>query len=146
RRRRPWLPLAAAAAVALFAVGGIVMVRDGEGSNDDVVAEVLDAPDVQERPFEGELAGSLTAWYSPDEAAVVVDGLDVAPVGESETYQLWLVQDSGIESVGVFRPDDDGRVSVAFDGSGLGDDALAITVEPAGGSDQPTQAPIAQTA
>jgi anti-sigma-K factor RskA len=145
RRRSRWLPLAAAAAVAFLAVAGIVLVRNGDANDDDVVAAVLEASDLQERPFDGELAVSLTAFYSPAAGALVVDGLDVEPVDEGETYQLWLVGESGAESIGLFRPDDDGRVLVAFAGADPGDLPLGITVEPAGGSDQPTQEPLATT-
>ena len=58
---------------------------------------------------------------------------------------MWLAGDDGVRAVGLFRPDGDGRVEIGFDDTdpdGLG---LGITIEPAGGSAEPTL-PIVATA
>lgn len=139
RRRPRWMPMAAAAAVALVAIGGVVMINDRDSGN-DVVAEVIEATDANEWDFGGELPGALRAVYSADVDALVLEGVDVGGLTDAETYQLWRVDPAAdtVESVGVFRPDDDGRVLVAFEGADPTDVTLGITVEPAGGSDEPT--------
>lgn len=155
RRRARWMPAAAAAAIALIAVAGVVLINDGAANDDvadDVVAEVIDASDASNWQFDGDLvagggSGSLRAVYSADADALVLEGVGIDPLSDAETYQLWLVDatDDRVESVGVFRPDDDGRVLLAFEGADPDESMLGITVEPAGGSEQPTL-PIVATA
>lgn len=145
RRRSRWMPLLAAAAVALLAVAGVVITRDDGGGTDDLVARVIDAPDAEERAFEGDLNGSLTAVYSNELDALVLEGVDLDQISDAETLQLWLVGGDRPESVGVFRPDDDGQVVVGFTGVDPQELTLGVTIEPAGGSAQPTE-PILATA
>lgn len=143
RRRSRWLPVAAAAALALVVAGGVVVVRNDDST--DVIADVIDADDAEVRTFDGELPGSLRAVFSAEANSLVIDGVGVAAVGADLTYQLWLVDDAGARSVGLFEPDSDGRVAVAFEGSDPDGFVLGITVEPAGGSAAPTD-PIVATA
>ena len=145
RRSPRWLPFAAAAAIALLVVGGVVATRQ---DSPDVVAQVIAADDAQTRTFNEDFPGQLRAVYSSEVDGLVVDGEDVRVLSSDETYQLWLVDDSGAtgaQSVGVFRPDDDGRVAAAFDGTDPTGFVLGVTVEPAGGSSSPTE-PIVATA
>ena len=118
----------------------------GKGGGIHHVRLPTDAPDDAEvRPFEGEVGGSLRAVYSPTVGALVVDGVGVDVLEDSETYQLWLVGDDGVRSVGLFRPDGDGRVEIGFDDTDPDGLVLGITIEPAGGSAEPTL-PIVATA
>jgi anti-sigma-K factor RskA len=138
RRRRPVAWLAAAAAVMLIAAGGVfVATRNDDASDDSAIAAVLDADDVTTRTLEGSLGATLELAYSADEGAMVVTGDDVPAVGDDETYQLWMVDDSGSVPAATFRPDDSGHVAVRVDGdpSGL---VVGVTLEPSGGSEQPT--------
>jgi anti-sigma-K factor RskA len=75
----------------------------------------------------------------------VIDGVGVASAGANSTYQVWLVDVGGARSVGLFEPEPDGRVSVAFAGVDPAGFTLGITVEPDGGSETPTD-PIVATA
>ena len=64
-----------------------------------------------------------------------------------DVYELWRIAGPTPEPViREFRPDDDGTVAVLMEGLDPGDDVFAVTLEPAGGSDQPTSEPIAVTA
>jgi anti-sigma-K factor RskA len=138
RRRRRWPAITAAvAAAAVLIVGGVVLVSN-QASAPDGIAAVVDAPDAQERTLDGELGGTLTVVYSESEGAIVVEGDGLAPLDESQTYQLWLVDDTGAASAGVFRPDADGAVAARFDGVDPTGFVLGVTEEPAGGSDSPT--------
>ena len=134
RRVRPML--FAAAAVALFAVGGVVLVATNDSSPDPIAA-VLEAPDATTRSLTGEI-DDLTVVYSASEDALVVEGDGLPVLDDTATYQLWLVDDDGATSVGVFRPDANGRVAERFaerDPTGF---VLGVTQEPAGGSESPT--------
>lgn len=137
RARRRFRPtLLAAAAVALFAVGGVVLVATNDNSSDPIAA-VIDAPDATTRPLAGEI-DVLTVTYSPSEGALVVEGDGVPVLDDTATYQLWLVGDDGAMSVGIFRPDADGMVSERFSDADPTGFVLGVTQEPAGGSESPT--------
>jgi anti-sigma-K factor RskA len=137
RSRRGIRPaMLAAAAVALFAVGGVVVMVTGDDATDPIAA-VVEAPDATARPLTGEMGG-LTVIYSASQDSLVVEGEGVPVVDDTATYQLWLVGDDGATSVGIFRPDTDGRVSERFGGVDPTGFVLGVTREPAGGSESPT--------
>jgi anti-sigma factor RsiW len=77
---------------------------------------------------------------SPDgeDGALVVDGLP--PLGESQQYQVWLIRDGQRTSGAVFSTDEKyyGGTRIRAPGSLLEYSAVDITIEPAGGSSQPT--------
>lgn len=136
RRRRVMSFVAAAAAALVVVVGAAVIVSDDRG-DPDPVAEILDAPDVREHSLTGELSG-LRIFFSPSEQVLVVEGVGVrAPTG-SNTFELWKVGADGAIPIGLFRPDDDGRVVQRFEGVDIDGFMLGVTEEPPGGSEQPT--------
>jgi len=73
-----------------------------------------------------------------DDGALVVDGLP--PLGESQQYQLWLTRDGQRTSGAVFSTDekDYGGTRIRAPGSLLEYSSVGITIEPTGGSPQPT--------
>jgi anti-sigma-K factor RskA len=83
-----------------------------------------------------------TLVYVPRDhtAIVTVDG--VPDPGGSRTYQMWLIRDGRPESVGTMRPDAGGKADVTLSRDLSGYQEFAITVEPTGGSPQPTGAKI----
>jgi hypothetical protein len=83
--------------------------------------------------------------FSASEAALVVLGEGVPILSASETYQLWLVDDEGATSAGLFRPDAKGVVEFRVDGVDPTGFTVGITKEPAAGSATPT-APILASA
>lgn len=135
RRIRPAI-LAAAAAVALFVAGGLVLIAQNSDPSDPIAA-VVEAPDASSRRLAGEIP-TLTAVYSPSEGALVLQGEAVPVLDDTETYQLWLVGDDGATSVGIFRPDADGTVSERFTDADPTGFVIGVTEEPAGGSESPT--------
>lgn len=74
--------------------------------------------------------------------AVVVDGLP--PLDENRQYQVWLVRDGKRTSGAIFSTDEENyagmRIRIA--GSLLEYSAVDVTIEPAGGSTQPTGAQV----
>ncbi len=138
RARRRFRPmLLAAAAVALFAVGGVALVATNGDNSSDPIASVIDAPDATTRSLVGEF-DDLTVTYSASEDALVVQGRGLRPLDDATTYQLWLVGDDGATSVGLFRPDADGAVAQRFPEADPTGFVLGVTQEPAGGSESPT--------
>ena len=73
-----------------------------------------------------------------DSGALIVDGLP--PLGEDQQYQLWLVRDGQRTSGAVFSTDEKnyGGTRIRAPGSLLEYSSVGITIEPSGGSPQPT--------
>jgi anti-sigma-K factor RskA len=73
-----------------------------------------------------------------DSGALVVDGL--RPLGESQQYQLWLILDGKRTSGAVFSTDEKnyGGTRIRAPRSLLDYSSVGITIEPTGGSPQPT--------
>jgi anti-sigma-K factor RskA len=134
-----WQAIAAAFVVlaAGLLVWNIVLQRDSGSSFDARNATAV-------RPLQGngEQTGSGTVLYFADEHKAVVIG-DMPPIAGDKTYQLWSLDDSGTpRSIGLMRPDASGHTNVVVDYDASKASGLAITLEPAGGSPQPTSDPI----
>lgn len=77
-----------------------------------------------------------------DEGFVIAAGL--APLPDHQTYQLWLISDGKPVSMSIFDVDSEGKNTQLIRGLPTpgATNLLGITVEPSGGSTQPTSAPI----
>lgn len=82
--------------------------------------------------------GFVLISASGDEGALVVDGLP--PLGENQQYQLWLIRDGKRTSGAVFSTDEKnyGGTRIRAPRSLLDYSSVGITIEPKGGSQQPT--------
>ena len=140
---------AAAAVLLVVSVAlGVVLARnisDLDASKQQAAAmtELLSAEDTHI------VSGSTTAGLkgtvvvSRQRGQVMLLANDVPKAPDGKTYQVWLIG-SDFRSIGVFDPDFTGRASVV-DTPGIRDaTAIGITVEPDGGSPQPTTTPIMQ--
>ncbi len=144
---RPMTMLAAAAAaVALVIGGGVVANVVGNASYQQAQADKLAlinaASDVQRATEQVESGGRATLVWSGELglSALIVDGLDELPAGK--TYQLWYIRADGIIPAGTFDVSDDGTTWRVLDGAMAAGDTVGVTIEPRGGSDEPTTAPI----
>ncbi|MEX2550747.1 MAG: anti-sigma factor [Nitriliruptoraceae bacterium] len=158
RRRAPrWSErLTAAAAVLVIAVAGLSYVvvdlnaelAEVERAGDQAQAtaerlgDVLAAPDAQLATAEtGDGATArVVASEARGGAVFVAEGLADVPSGR--TYQLWLIDESGPESAGLFTPSADGRVMQLLTGNVSDSVVVGVTVEPDGGSPEPTTDPV----
>ncbi len=141
RSRRWWRqPATAAAAVlAVVAIGlGAVAVAQGDRADRAEeraarIAAVATDPDRVERTVEADSGGSATVVAADGTALFRTADLRVLP--SDRVYQLWLVSGDDVQSAGVL-----GRggqlAAIVEDVSAT--DALAVTVEPSGGSEEPT--------
>lgn len=133
--------LAAAAAVVVVGGGaiGIGSVLDEDTTLEAAVVEVFEAQDAHVAEVET-THGSLRVATSPGEGEMAVDTSGLHTLDSGHVYQLWAIRDGSPVSVGIL--DDPGAgAAMAMPDPGT---QVAITVEPAGGSDQPTTDPIAQ--
>ncbi len=148
RRRTTWLAVAAAVvAVLALVLGGLLVQARSERSDlaaqQQQVASVLTAGDA--RTVAGTVSGggraAVVVSDSQDAAAFV--GTDLAEPPSGHTYQLWYITSSGAAtSAGTFDPGAGGGAAVRLQGSPDGAATVGLTVEPAGGSAQPTTKPV----
>ena len=101
------------------------------------------APDAAQKTVSLPSGGHATAHWSASigTAVLVSDGL--APLDGKQTYELWFVRGDGPVSAGVFAAEP-GTTTAQLSGSMRAGDAIAVTVEQAGGSPtgKPTSQPI----
>ena len=88
---------------------------------------------------EGDATAASFMLVVEDDASggvLLMSGLPV--LTEAETYELWVEQDGAVIGVGTFRADEGGLAAVTIDASLRGIRQAMITVEPAGGSSEPS--------
>lgn len=130
------------AAAGLLAVGGWGVWQN---VSDDLspVDEVIQASDAETftAQYDGETI-EVVASSSLDRAVLRADGLP--DVGEGQTYQAWWVgADATVTSAGVISSDSNASdLEVALEGDVEDGGAFALSVEPLGGSEQPTTDPV----
>lgn len=137
--RWPWAAAAAAAVIAGLAAWNVALLnREDDGlerlaSRARIVA-TLESTDAR---------GGGVVLYFPDEkkALVVGDGLQVLDQSKN-TYQLWEIDGGTPKSIGLMQADAGGHAVAVVPFDGARAHALAITIEPRGGSPQPTTDPI----
>ncbi|MFN2389861.1 MAG: anti-sigma factor domain-containing protein [Actinomycetota bacterium] len=112
---------------------------------------LIDALPNEDRGFELQGAGQVAAKLLPSDGGALlwVAGLDPPPEGKD--YQLWLMEGRcAAGQAGPCEVTSAGLIPVSGDGTGIlrtgasleDYDAAAVTIEPDGGSDQPTSEPI----
>ncbi len=139
RLLRPGM-LAAAAAALVAVVGLLVWNFSLQDQNGDLREEIA-----QRRTFEMEgsglasKSGAEVLLMDKDRAVLVADDLPPAPDGE--VYETWIIRDGVPEPAGLFEPSD-GNAASPVKGSVEGAEAVAVTLEPDGGSPMPTSDPL----
>ena len=138
RRRMPRL-VAAAAAVVLVLTGGLVALqtqRDDTGVP-AATSTVFSADDARSVTVDTD-HGRLVVATSPSLGQMAVDTHGLRYLTGRQVYQMWTIHAGTTTSQGVLEDLEAGKV-MAMPSTGT---TVAITVEPAGGSDQPTSRPI----
>jgi anti-sigma-K factor RskA len=137
RRRRPMALLAVAAAAVLLFGGGFLVQRTLLEPQSEYSA-ISTASDVQKSSASIQGGGTATVLWSRSEhrTAVVLNGVE-APRGK--VLQLWSMRGGTITSAGLYE---DGERYALISGTPSSGELLAVSVEPDGGSTQPTTKPI----
>lgn len=136
--------LALAAALVFLLVTQVTTrqeLRQSQSAN-HAIAAVLAAPDARIETMPATVGGSVTAVLSvrQHEAVVTAAGLP-APAG-SRIYQLWVMSPTGARSAGQLPASHAGSTSLVLAVEVEPGDRLGVTVEPAGGTAQPTTTPV----
>jgi anti-sigma-K factor RskA len=136
------LAAAAALVIGIGALGVGMALRPAPSPS--TAEQVFAAPDV--RTVSGQIpsGGTATVVFSREKNAGVLVMNNVAPPAPGTVYQMWLIGDKGPESAGTM----DAKAVAPSTTAVLPDlgnsQTLAFTVEPPGGSAQPTSAPFAK--
>jgi len=137
-RRRRWTAAIGAVAAVAAAIVAFLVIAPGSGSDPVDVAAVVDADDRVTVPLDGELSG-MELVHSPALGASALVGSAIPTPGDDDVYELWMISDAEPEPVDTFRPDEDGDVELLIEDATSPDDVVfAVTIEPPGGSEQPT--------
>ncbi len=165
RRVRDWLPrlpsggwvprLAAGAAVAAIAAVVVLSVvlahtrqqLDASRAQAKAIAAVLAATDVQTAAGSVATGGVATVVLSPDRQELVISTSGLAALQPGKTYELWLIgpsaaQATAIRPAGLLPASVAGQTTPVLASGLVAGDKLGLTVEPAGGSRQPTTTPV----
>jgi anti-sigma-K factor RskA len=144
RRRFRLAPLAAAAALIAAVGAGVIVTQpwDDESSQTQPTAvdQVLQAKDAEK--YTNAIDGSeATLVRSPSLNQAVLVTKNMAPPPEGKVYELWLDHKRvGMVPAGLMAGGGEQKILLKGDpATALG---AGITVEPAGGSDEPTLPPV----
>ena len=134
--------LAAAAALALVAIGMFAWNASLQQENRTLQGEL----EGQQKSYALQSTGAAQEVRGEvvrlgDERAVLV-AEDLPSPPEGETYEAWILREDVPEPAGLFEPNDTGSAAAPLEGSIEGADAVAVTVEPSGGSSSPTSDPL----
>jgi hypothetical protein len=167
KQRSSILPWAIAAAAAIIAAGSILWALAMMGQIDDLEQErdVQDQQIAQLNAEREEYLAQTSANVFPlnsttsdtgDARAMVYMDPDpngwggvitfrgMTPPPSGQVYQLWMIEDGQALPGPTFTPDDSGEAMVQVPGEGANSQAMAVTMEPEGGSETPTTTPIMQ--
>ena len=140
--RRRWVPVAAASVIALFGLGAVMWsLRDARSDLSRTERALIAVLHSGDAGFElGGTSGVAARVVPTSEGAYLVAvGLREAPANHD--YQLWLMSDGRPVSAGVFDADD--GLAVIETSADLSQfEGAAVSIEPEGGSTQPTSDPI----
>lgn len=145
-RGRAVAGLAAVSTAAAVALGVVVLdarrdlgdlqARDGE------VAAVLAAPDVTTVRQPITAGGSGTVVISRARGRMVFTSSGLPELPRSRVYELWTMGRDGIRPAGLLNRRPDGVTTPMLASAAKGDEHIGLTIEPAGGSEQPTTQPV----
>lgn len=126
---------------ALAALDNQVAALEQQVVDYDTVLAQLAQPETQLVAInseQGEATGQLL-FASDDQTAVVVIA-SLSPLASDQDYQAWLIDDSGAHSAGLLTVSDDGHAVLRLqaDRTIASLTAVGISLEPSGGSEQPT--------
>ncbi|WP_432742561.1 anti-sigma factor [Streptomyces sp. JH002] len=154
RRTRRVLPgFALAAALAAAVLGGTTvwqwqsareMQQEMQQAQEQaaLLAQVIAAPDavVSGGVLPGGGTGTVVVSAGMNRAAFVTSGMPAPPDGM--VYQLWFDDHGAMRPAGMLDPAATDE-AMLMDGTLDGADGMGVTLEPAGGSPQPTSDPLA---
>ncbi len=149
--RSAWVPrlagVAAAVAVAVAVTLGITQSAtqsrlDRVRAQEQAIEAVLNAPDATIVSHRASVGGTATVIFSETNHKMIFTTSGLPPLPGNKVYELWLMAPGSNRPAGLLPAPGGGQTApVLAAGLATGDQA-GVTVEPAGGSPQPTTTPI----
>ena len=148
---RTRMPRLAMVAMSLVVVAAVVLAvaqvvtqsrLDTARAQQAALSAVLSAPDARTATAPVQNGGTVTVVYSHDERRMIFTAHGLPPLTGGKVYELWLMAPKSNRPKGLLDLQPGGR-SDPIIASGLRPgDQTGLTIEPAGGSPQPTTTPI----
>jgi anti-sigma-K factor RskA len=146
RLPRPIAVAAMAAAIIVLAVlqvGTRHQLQQAQSTN-QAIASVLSASDARIQLGSSTVGGTVTAVFSKHDREAVITASGMPTPGDARVYQLWVMRGTSARSVGLLPGSSAGATAPVLADDVQPGDQLAITIEPAGGTRQPTTNPIVE--
>ena len=151
QRRPQWMPrlavAVAAAGMAVVIALGITLARTQNDLNSaraqqHALAAVLNSPGAAVISARTTLGGSATVVVSRQLREIIFTSEGLPALPGNKVYQLWLMAPHHNVSAGLLPAPANGRTPPLLASGLLAGDRVGLTVEPAGGTAQPTTSPI----
>ena len=151
RAPRAWMPrlsvAVAAVSVAVAVTLGITQAitknqLNSANAHSRAIAAVLAAPDAQIMTQGTSVGGHVTAVVAPRERDMVITASGLPRLSGSRVYELWMMGPAGARPSGLLGTPQNGHSPPVLASGRTAGVRLGITIEPAGGTRQPTTSPI----
>ncbi|MER5643034.1 anti-sigma factor [Streptosporangium sp. NPDC002524] len=147
RPASPWrgrilagLAAVSTAAAVILGVTAVDAAREREQLRQ--VVAVIAAPDAETVRQRVSSGGTGVVVMAPSQGRMLFTASGLPPLPGSRVYELWMMGGDGVRPAGLLERAADGSVVPVLATPLRGDERVGLTVEPAGGSDQPTTTPI----
>ncbi len=149
--RGPWLPRLAAAVTAAAVVAAVALGiiqsstqhrLDQAQAASRAVAAVLAAPDARLTMHRTTAGGVATVVASRSRHALIISTAGLPALHGGKVYELWFLSGQTARRAGLLPAPAAGRTAPLLASGLAAGDAVALTVEPAGGTSRPTTKPI----
>ncbi len=144
-RTRLAVAMAAVCLIAALVLGATQIATqrqlDRAQARNRAVAAVLAAPDAHILTRATSAGGAVAVVVSRQRRMLVVTAAGLPPVSAAKVYELWLIG-AKIRAAGLLPAPAAGRAGPVLVAGLRPGDRVGLTVEPAGGSAQPTTTPI----
>ncbi len=148
---RSWLPrvavafgavAVAAALVLAFVLSSVQRQLDTARAQDKAISAVLTAPGARILTARATVGGTGTVVVAGHQHKLIFTSAGLPQLSAAKVYQLWLIGPPRTRSVGLLPTASGGRTAPVLASGVRAGDRVGVTVEPAGGTSQPTTTPI----
>lgn len=129
--------VAAAVAVALLSWNVLLQSELQEQQSD--LQSLRDDSSIEQAYALSGIGEGVVVRFQDREAVLMAE--DLPPVPEDMAYQIWCITGEKTIPAGTFRPQD-GPVAASIESPVADVDTVAVTIEPSGGSPEPTSDPF----
>jgi anti-sigma-K factor RskA len=143
--RPAWVVAVASLAVVLALAVTVFRVQhqlDQARSRDRAIGAVLAAPDARAVTQATSAGGTATVVFSRALHSMIFTSAGLAPLPSGRVYELWLLGPPRVRPAGLLTVGPAGRSVPVLAVGLIRGDQVGLTVEPAGGTRQPTTTPV----